>query len=158
MVWAPSVWQARWLPPSGDCGSVASCRLTMANHARGRRPGDRPGGDDSDPGLASRRERGLTATKRCTLKPAWTASMRKGAGGPKTLERAINIIVSSLNDDITHATDVLIVGKRVSVSLSVDLVVVCCLPSVAPSAPCRRAVKVSRLRSSCLSLTSSFPH
>ena len=73
-------------------------------------------------------------------------------GGPKTLERAVNIIVSSLNDDITHASDVLIVGKRESVSLSVDLVVVCCLLYVAPPGPCRRAVKVSRSRSSCLSL------
>ena len=53
-------------------------------------------------------------------------------------------IVSSLNDDIKHATDVLIVGKRVSVCFSVDLVVVCCLPNVAPSAPRRRAVKASR--------------
>ena len=44
-----------------------------------------------------------------------------------------------------------------SVSLSVDLVVLCCLQYVPPSGPCRRAVKVSRSRSSCLSLTSSFP-
>ena len=77
---------------------------------------------------------------------------------PKTLERAVNIILPSLNDDITHATDVLIVGKPVPVGLSVDLLVVCCLPSVVPSALCRRAVKVSRLGSSCLSLTSLFPH
>ena len=44
-----------------------------------------------------------------------------------------------------------------SVSLSVDLVVVCCLQYVLPSGPCRRAVKVSRSRSSCPSLTSSCP-
>ena len=56
--WAPSVWQAHWLLPSGDCGSVASCQLAMADRAQGR-PDDRPGGDDSDPGLASRRDRGL---------------------------------------------------------------------------------------------------
>ena len=62
MVWAPSVWQARWLPPSGDCGSVASCHLTMAHRAQGRRPENRPGGDDSDPGLASRRDCVPTAT------------------------------------------------------------------------------------------------
>ena len=31
----------------------------MADRAQGRRPDNRPGGDDSDPGLASRRERGL---------------------------------------------------------------------------------------------------
>ena len=30
----------------------------------------------------------------------------------------VNIIVSSLNDDITHATDVMIVGKRVSLWVS----------------------------------------
>ena len=41
--------------------------------------------------------------------------------------------------------------------LSVVLVVVCCLPNVTPSAPCRRAVKVSRSRPSCLSSTSLFP-
>ena len=116
-------------------------------------PENRPGGDDSDPGLASRRERGLTANKRITLEPAWTAAYEKGRG-PKDstvrregtreprrrgatcccglsrqpqvrrvwtvtyvslfetvpLERAVNITLSSLNDDITHATDVLIVG------------------------------------------------
>ena len=29
VVWAPLVGQARWLPPFGDCGSVASCHLTF---------------------------------------------------------------------------------------------------------------------------------
>ena len=36
--WAPSVWQARWLPPSGDCGSVASCHLTVADRVKGGGP------------------------------------------------------------------------------------------------------------------------
>ena len=43
-----------------------------------------------------------------------------------------------------------------SVCLSVDLVVVCCLPSVTPYAPCRHAMKVSRSRPLCLSSTSLF--
>ena len=90
-------------------------------------------GDDSDPGLASRRGCVLTATKRYSLTSVDCINAKRG-GGPKTLERAVNITIPSLNDDITHATDVLIVGKPLPVSLSVDLVVVCCLPSVAPSA------------------------
>ena len=32
--WAPSVWQARWLPPFGDFGSVASCHLTMVDRTK----------------------------------------------------------------------------------------------------------------------------
>ena len=75
---------------------------------------------------------------------------RVRARGVVSAPTNVNIIVSSLNDDITHATDVMIVGKRVSVCLSVDLVVVCRLPNVAPSAPCRRAVKVSRSKPSSL--------
>ena len=42
-------------------------------------------------------------------------------------------------------------------TLSVVLVVVFCLPNVTPSAPCRRALKVSGSRPSCLRLTSLFP-
>ena len=61
-----------------------------------------------------------------------------------------DIFVSSPIDDIMRATDVMIVGKRASVCLSVFLVVVCCLPNVTPSAPCRHAMKVSRSRLSCL--------
>ena len=58
----------------------------MADRARGRRPDNRPRGDDSDPGLASRRESDLGnchATDKGTLKPAWTASVRKGAGAQR---------------------------------------------------------------------------
>ena len=62
-----------------------------------------------------------------------------------------------LNDDITRATDVMIVGKRALLCLSVVLLVVCCFPNVTPSAPCRRAEKVSRSRPSCLRSTSLFP-
>ena len=40
---------------------MASCHLTVADCAQGRRPDNRPGGDDSDPGLASRRESSPTA-------------------------------------------------------------------------------------------------
>ena len=29
--WGASVWQARWLPPFGDCGSVASCHRAMVD-------------------------------------------------------------------------------------------------------------------------------
>ena len=78
MGWAPLVGRpADYLPP----GTVGQWYLprAMADRAQGRRPDNRPGGDDSDPGLASRRERGLTA-RRSTLTPAWSASMRKGAG------------------------------------------------------------------------------
>ena len=71
--------------------------------------------------------------------------------------RRWSTLVQSSGIVSSHATDVMIAGKRVSVCLSVDLVVVCCLPNVTPSAPCRSAVKVSRSRSSCLSLTSLFP-
>ena len=55
----------------------------MADRAQGRRPDNRPGGDDSDTGLASRRERGLTATKRVTLEPAWAASTHCEGKGPE---------------------------------------------------------------------------
>ena len=55
-----------------------------------------------------------------------------------------DILVSSLNADITRATDMMIVGKRSLVCLSVVLVGVCCSQYVTHSAPCRRALKVSR--------------
>ena len=130
----------------------------MADREQGRRPENRPGGDDSDPGLASRKERDPTATKRITFVRAWTASMRKGAGAQKQWSELSKITIPLLNGDITHATDVLIVGKPLPENLSVDLVVVFCLPSVAPSALCRRACKVYRFKSSYLSLSSLFPH
>ena len=82
MEWAPLVGQARWLPPSGDCGSVATCHRAMVDRAEGRRPENRPCGDDSDPGLASRRERDPTA-RRCTgARRPWTACARFRRGGP----------------------------------------------------------------------------
>ena len=43
--WAPSVWQARWLPPFGDCGSVASCHPQKPT----RREGDDSDGRAGDP-------------------------------------------------------------------------------------------------------------
>ena len=58
----------------------------MADRAQGRRPENRPGGDDSDLVLASRRESDLGnchATDKGTLKPVWTASVRKGAGAQR---------------------------------------------------------------------------
>ena len=66
----------------GDCGSVASCHLTMADRVQGRRADNRPGGDDSDPGLASRRERDPTA-RRGALEPAWSASTHCEGKGPE---------------------------------------------------------------------------
>ena len=54
----------------------------MADRAQGRQPENRPGGDDSDPGLASRRERDPTA-RRGTLKPAWSVSKSSKGKGPK---------------------------------------------------------------------------
>ena len=56
------------------------------------------------------------------------------------LDTGTSALEDAANDDIAHATDVLIVGKRVPVFLSVDLVVVSCLPYVNPSAPCRHAL------------------
>ena len=76
-------------------------------------------------------------------------------------------MVFSLNDDLTRATDVMIVGKLASVCgcgkagsvalrdsgacvsfaesdpFCAVLVLAFCLPNVTPSAPCRRALKVS---------------
>ena len=50
----------------------------------GRRPKNRPNeeGDDSDPGLASRRESDLTATNRGTLKPARVLHQGRGPKDP----------------------------------------------------------------------------
>ena len=36
--WAPLVWQDRWLPPFGDCGSVVSCHWAMMERAEGGDP------------------------------------------------------------------------------------------------------------------------
>ena len=58
----------------------------MADRARGRRPENRPRGDDSDPGLASRRESDLGnchETDRSTLEPAWAASTHSEGKGPE---------------------------------------------------------------------------
>ena len=73
--------------------------------------------------------------------------------------------VPSPNDDITRATERGLLGSarqcadtaRIALPLSMVLVVVFCLPNVTPSAPCRRALKVSGSRPSCLRLTSLFP-
>ena len=40
----PPCVQARLLPPSGDCGSVASCHRAMVERMEGRRPQNRPRG------------------------------------------------------------------------------------------------------------------
>ena len=75
----------------------------------------------------------------------------------ETVMSEFDIFASSPNDRITRATDVMIVGKRALVGLSVFLVVVWCLPNVTPSALCRRAMKVSRSGPSFLRSTSLFP-
>ena len=55
----------------------------MADRAQGR-PENRPGGDDSDPGLASRRERGLNCQKqKGTLFSAWAATTHSEGKGPE---------------------------------------------------------------------------
>ena len=66
------------------CGRPAGYlrHLTMADRAQGQRPESRPKEDDSDPGLASRRERDPTA-RRGTLKPAWSASTHSKGKGPE---------------------------------------------------------------------------
>ena len=52
--------------------------------SQGRRPDNRPGGDDSDPGLASRRESSLTAkNKKGTPVTAWAASTHCEGKGPE---------------------------------------------------------------------------
>ena len=62
-----------------------------------------------------------------------------------TVKSEFDIFISSLNDHTSRAQLMCFFFgvKRSSVSLSVVLVVFS-LPNVAPSAPCRRAVKVSR--------------
>ena len=52
---------------------------------QGRRPKNRPSeeGEDPDPGLASRRERDLTATQRGTLEPAWVLHKREEPQRPQ---------------------------------------------------------------------------
>ena len=56
----------------------------MANLAQGRRPDNRPGGDDSDPGLASRRERGLNCHQTEYSRTSVDCTNAKRGGGPKT--------------------------------------------------------------------------
>ena len=138
--WAPFVWQARWLPPSGGLwvsgllppysGGPSTRAATRKTTRRGRL-GPRAG-------IPKR----MRPNFHQTVYSRVDCIKAKRGEGPKTLERAVNIIVSSLNDDITYATDVLIDGKRVSVSLSVDLGIVCYLPYVDPSAPCRHALDI----------------
>ena len=54
--WAPLVWQARWLPPFGDCGSVASWRRAMVERTKG--------GATQKPTV---RHRGLTHNSRASI-------------------------------------------------------------------------------------------
>ena len=75
---------AGYLPP-GTVGQwpPAPC---SGGPSQGRRPENRPRGDDSDPGLASRRESDLGnchATDRGTLEPAWAASTHSEGKGPE---------------------------------------------------------------------------
>ena len=81
--WAPLVGQepADYLP-SGTVGQWLPAPVQWWTEQKRRRSENRPGGDDSDPGLASRRERGLTAPKRGTLEPAWALHTREGARRP----------------------------------------------------------------------------
>ena len=55
----------------------------MADRAQGRRPDNRPGGDDSDPGLASRRERGLNCHQTEFSRTSVDCINAKSCGGPK---------------------------------------------------------------------------
>ena len=56
----------------------------MADRAQGRRPDNRPGGDDSDPGLASRRERGPNCHQTEYSRTSVDCINTKRSGGPKT--------------------------------------------------------------------------
>ena len=57
---------AGYLPP-GTVGQWPSCHLTMADRVKGGDPKTDQEGDDSDPGLASRRESSLTAKDKKVL-------------------------------------------------------------------------------------------
>ena len=56
----------------------------MADREQGRRPENRPEGDDSDPGLASRREGGLNCHKRRHSQTSVACINTKRGGSPKT--------------------------------------------------------------------------
>ena len=56
----------------------------MADRAQGRRPDNRPGGDDSDAGLASRRERGLNCHQTEYSRTSVDCINAKRDGSPKT--------------------------------------------------------------------------
>ena len=55
----------------------------MADSARGRRPENRPCGDDSDPGLATQRERGINCQQTCYSQTSVDCSILKGAGAQR---------------------------------------------------------------------------
>ena len=73
--WAPSVWQARWLPPFEDCGSVASClRQWWTEHT---------GGDprtDHAIKVTARKEVLSNQREFCTKGGAPKTSVREGEG------------------------------------------------------------------------------
>ena len=60
----------------------------MVDRTKGRRPKNRPcdSGDDSDPGLATQRDRDLTATQRGTLEPAWVLHQGEGTQRPQCVK------------------------------------------------------------------------
>ena len=60
----------------------------MVDRAKGRRPKNRPcdSGDDSDPGLATQRDRDLSATKRGTLEPAWVLHQGEATQRPQCVK------------------------------------------------------------------------
>ena len=64
---------------------MASCRRAKVDRTKGRRPKNRPcdSRDDSDPGLATQRDRDLTATQRGTLEPAWVLHQGEGTQRPQ---------------------------------------------------------------------------
>ena len=78
---------ARWLPPLGDCGSVASCHLATVERTEGRRPQNRPGDSQGAgsklPGWQPKEEAVQLPQKRGTLETAWVASVHKREGAQR---------------------------------------------------------------------------
>ena len=61
--WAHSVWQARWLPPFGDCGSVATCPVQWRTVHEGGDPKTDQEGTTRTPGWHEEKATLVTATK-----------------------------------------------------------------------------------------------
>ena len=93
VVWAPRGWAGPLTTPLRGLWVSGYLLRAMADREQGRRPENRPGGDDSDPRLASRRDRGLTATCEQKVLSNQRGLRQRNLKGrdPKTLERAVKL-------------------------------------------------------------------